>query len=534
MTGGDADAAGRQAGLRPAMIRMRDLLGSRLGGLAEGPGFQALFDGLPEAAALLDDRLCLRQANPALRLALGPAQPARPGQPAARLFDAACRPAAQSWLEGGADPGELRLSAPEGMQGMPVRPHRIALPEGASLLLLQDRTESHALAEAMAEGDRLQALGTLAGGIAHDFNNLLGVVLGATEDARGLLGPEQGAALAELDQVRQAAQRGAALVKQLLAYAQQQVLAPQLVPLNEAVRNIIPMLRSGLGGRIQLDLALEEPGRSVRIDPSQLDRVLMNLAMNACQAMPQGGRLRLSTGRLLLLKPLTLGLEEVPAGRWTVLEVADTGAGIPPEMLPRIFDPFFTGRGPQGGTGMGLATVKGIVRQSGGHVLVESQPGQGTCFRILLPRVEEAEAPPPPRATPIIVPPLALAEGQAGRGPLLLVEDEPPLLRLAERALRRAGWQVTAAEDAESALTLVEGGLRPAMLVSDVVMPGLDGAALSQRLRRRFPGLPVLLVSGYAPSLVDGGLPGEVSRFLAKPYAPAELVRSVAEIAPVA
>ncbi|MFC7552216.1 sensor histidine kinase [Pseudoroseomonas wenyumeiae] len=162
------------------------------------------------------------------------------------------------------------------------------------------------------------------------------------------------------------------------------------MPLNEAVEGIASLLRgSGQRQGVALEVALDEPGRMVLIDPSQLDRVVMNLAMNARQAMPQGGRLRLSTGRLVLLSPLPGVPDTVPPGRWTVLEVTDTGGGIPPEVLPRIFEPFFTTRPERGGTGLGLATVHGIVRQSGGFMVVESQPGQGTCFRILLPRVDE-------------------------------------------------------------------------------------------------------------------------------------------------
>jgi two-component system cell cycle sensor histidine kinase/response regulator CckA len=482
---------------------------------------QAMLDGLPDAAALLDAEGRLQAANPPLRAALGPAQPVRPGLPAERLFAPACREGFSNWLRQHAPLRDLRLAAPQGMPELPVAARRIPLPTGDSLLLLHDLAPRQAAAEA----DRLQTLGALAGGIAHDFNNLLTVVLGASEDALRLAGPVPDPALAaELAQVRQAAGRGALLVKQLLAYARQQVLAPRLVSLNEAVTGIASLL-GGPGSRqgMTLEVALDEPGRLVRIDPSQLDRVVMNLAMNARQAMPAGGRLRLSTGRVVLLSPLPGVPDTVPPGRWTVLEVADTGTGIAPEALPRIFEPFFTTRMDQGGTGLGLATVHGIVRQSGGFMVVESQPGQGSCFRILLPRVEQAEAAvpsPPPRSdpTPPAVPSI---------GPVLLVEDEAPLRRLAERALRRAGHDVVVAEDAESALALLEDGVLPGLLVSDVAMPGMDGMALARAVRDHVPGLPVLLVSGYASTVVDSALEQEGIRFLSKPYGPAELVAAV-------
>lgn len=485
------------------------------------PAFLALLSGLAEPALWLDASGQVKQGNAALRQALGPSLPVKPGLPVERLFAAADREALRHWLEGGATPAALRLAAPEGGQGMPVAPHRIALPEGGGVLVLRDLTQDRAMADRVAEGDRLQALGVLAGGIAHDFNNLLAVVLGATEDAVRLAGPDAPPALlAELAQVQEAAGRGAALVRQMMAYARQQVLAPRLVNLNAAVESMAQLLRPLLGRSVSLVVELDSPGRMVRIDPTQLDRVLMNLAMNARQAMPRGGRLVLRTGRALLLQPQQEGAERIPAGRWTVLEVEDSGEGIPPAILPRIFEPFFTGRGPQGGTGMGLATVHGIVRQSGGYVSVRSRPGEGALFRILLPRVEDA-------AEPAATPASALAAGAAAPGRLLLVEDEAPLRRLAERALARAGWAVMAAEDAESALALVEAAAEPpALLVSDVVMPGMDGVALAAQLRERFPGLPVLLVSGYAPSMVEQGLPGGALHFLAKPYRPAELVEA--------
>lgn len=492
--------------------------------LAEaGEPFGALLTGLPDAALLLAPPDRLVSGNPALQQALGPAVSLHRGMSVARLFAPANRPELAAWLRGGARPEELRLTAPDDQAGAPVAPCLVPLPDGHSVLILRDLAQRQIMAARMAESDRLQALGTLAGGIAHDFNNLLGVILGAAEDGLRTLTPDSPAAQ-EFGHVREAAERGAGLVRQLLAYARQQVLAPQQVPLNQAVSGMARLLRPLLGRNIALELALEEPGRLVRIDPSELDRVLMNLAMNARQAMPDGGKLRFSTGRCLLLQPLHAAPEPVPPGRWTVLEVADTGSGIAPELLPRIFEPFFTSRAGQGGTGMGLATVHGIIRQSGGYLTVESHPGRGTRFRILLPRLEEQPAGPVPAAA------ADPAEGAAGKGALLLVEDEAPLRRLAERALCREGWNVTAAEDAEAALALVEEGLRPALVVSDVMMPGMDGLDLALRLHQRFPGLPILLTSGYAPSVVEKGLGEGGICFLSKPYGPKQLAEAVAAL----
>ncbi|MFC4165927.1 ATP-binding protein [Teichococcus aestuarii] len=524
---------------------LRDLWPRWRASLRRSPAaFQSLLAGLPEPALWLDGAARLRGGNAALRAALGPSLPLRTGTPITLIFAPESRAALQQWLAGGPEPPELRLAAPLGQPGLIVLPRRIALPQGEAVLLLTDAAPRKALAAQLAESDRLQALGGLAGGIAHDFNNLLSVVLGAAEEARRHLGENPDPALAaELEQVRQAAQRGAGLVRQLLAYARQQVLEPRLVPLNTAVSEMARMLRPLLGRAIALELELDSPGRLVRIDPSQLDRVLMNLAMNARQAMPEGGRLTLATSRALLLQPEPAMPEPIPAGRWTVLEVRDTGHGIPPEILPRIFEPFFTSRPQQGGTGMGLATVHGIVRQSGGYIAVESRPGQGTRIRILLPRTEAPAAGPPSppaaslptdRAQAEPAPAEAPMAAPAGGGPLLLVEDEAPLRRLAERTLRRAGWPVLAAEDAEAALALAAES-PPALLVSDVMMLGaMDGPALARALRARNPRLPVLLVSGYAPSVVEEGLSDQGLRFLAKPYTAAELTAAVADLADVA
>jgi two-component system cell cycle sensor histidine kinase/response regulator CckA len=339
----------------------------------------------------------------------------------------------------------------------------------------------------------------------------------------------------------ESAGRGAALVRQLLAFARQQALNPRVVELNAAVSAMAGLLQRLLGSRIRLAVDLEEPGRRVRIDPTQLDQVIMNLALNARDAMADGGALRIATRHAVVLQPETLQQEELPPGRYAVLEVSDSGAGIPADILPRIFDPFFTTKREQGGSGLGLATVHGIVRQSGGFIAAESRRGEGTTFRIWLPRhegpVEVAPAAPslsatdPPPAAPRAQPPIDPPAG----APVLLVEDEAPLLKLAERALRRAGFDVMSAASAEDALDLLDqGGPRPIALVSDVVMPGMDGLALAARLRERDPELPVLLVSGYAEVALGRDLAAERLKLLPKPYGLADLVAELRSILPKA
>jgi two-component system cell cycle sensor histidine kinase/response regulator CckA len=298
------------------------------------------------------------------------------------------------------------------------------------------------------------------------------------------------------------------------------------------------LLQRLLGSRIRLAVELEEPGRRVRIDPTQLDQVIMNLALNARDAMPDGGALRIATRHAVVLQPEPLQQEELPPGRYAVLEVSDSGAGIPADILPRIFDPFFTTKREQGGSGLGLATVHGIVRQSGGFIAAESRLGEGTTFRIWLPRHEGAAETVPvalPAAAP--TPPPVLGPQPVRESlrmpPVLLVEDEAPLLKLAERALRRAGFDVLSAASAEDALDLLDkGGPKPMALVSDVVMPGMDGLALASRLRERDPDLPVLLVSGYAEVALGRDLEAERLKLLPKPYGLADLVAELRSILP--
>ncbi len=385
---------------------------------------------------------------------------------------------------------------------------------------MTDRTEQRRAAQRLAASARLETVGRLAGGIAHDFNNLLAAILGAAAAAREA-GLTPGAA-AEITQIEDAAQRGAALVRQVLAFARQQRLEPRVIDLRRALEDAAPLLRRLMGRRIAVELALEVEAAPVRVDPAQLDQVVLNLAANAKEAMAEGGRLRIALSRAVVLRQEGEGPEALPPGRYAVLEVADTGCGIPPEVLPRLFEPFFTTRPERGGTGLGLATVQGIVAQSGGHVTVLSVPGQGTCFRIHLPRAEM----PAPEAAPVPQP--APTAPPADR-PLLLVDDEPALRRLSARLLERAGYAVQVADCAETALEMMEAeAAAPLALVSDVAMPGIDGLALARRLRARWPGLPVLLLSGYAESVLGEDLAGAGIAFLAKPFAPADLVAQVA------
>jgi len=457
-------------------------------------GLGPLFAMAEEGLAVLGPDGRVLAANPALRRLAGPGVELRPGTPAAWLLAGAARPALERLLANASagHPAAPMAAAPADPAAPADAEWSIAAEalgeDGRLLLRITDRTLLRRLEARLDEASRMETIGRLAGGIAHDFNNLLGIILGAAGALRAVgIAAE---AAAELAEVEAAARRGSALITQLLAFARQQRLRPRVIALNAAVTDLAPLLRRLLGERIRLELRLEEPGRRIRMDPAQLDQVLLNLAANAREAMAEGGRLTIATGHAVLLRPEGEGPSPLPPGRYVVLEVADSGRGIAPEALPRIFEPFFTTRPDKGGTGLGLATVQGIIAQSGGHIGVTSVPGQGACFRILLPReaaaAEDATAPEPASAH------------AAAPARVLLVEDEAPLRRLGEQILRRAGHQVVTADSAEAALDLLASGQAPAILVSDVAMPGIDGVELARRCRARWPHLPVLLLSGYA------------------------------------
>jgi len=489
---------------------------------AGAPGAWALLAALDQPAAVLEGGGRLLRANPALRAILGPARPLAEGAAFASLLDREHHAALHRLLEAAAagSRGAIEVPLPALDLAAPVlRLHALPLPPGLVLLRAENLTEVRQAAAADEAAGHFAVIGRIAGGIAHDFNNLLGVIRGGAEEALALGVSAEVAA--DLRAITGAAERGAGLVRALLAAARQQVLLPRPVALAEALTEAAPLLRRLLGARIALVLALEPGVRPVQMDPSQLDQILLNLAANARDAMPEGGRLYLALAEALVLRPEIICQARIPPGRWVTLTVQDTGPGIPPALLPHVLEPFVTSRRGGGGTGLGLATVDGILRQSGGHLAVESPPGEGARFTLFLPRAETAPALP---AGPAAPPPAAPAP--AGARKLLLVEDEAPLRRLSARALRRAGHAVTEAEDAEDALAQVAAGLVPDLLVSDVSLPGMDGLALVRALRARLPGLPAVLVSGYAQAALEADLGAESIGFLAKPFSPADLVAS--------
>jgi len=479
-----------------------------------------LLDAIPEPLALLDASGLVQCANAALRRLAGPEGVPQPGEGIEALVAPRHRLALAIRVAGaasGQSVGALLVQPAAPQAPAEARWSVECLPtqaEGQVLVRIQDRSVERRAAEVAATAARLEAIGRLAGGIAHDFNNLLAIVQAASEAARQAGVTE--AAAEELGVIETATRRGADLVRQLLGFARQQPLQPRHIDLDAVVKGAAEMLRRLLGPRITLELAYEGGANWLLADPGQIDQILLNLTANARQAMPDGGKLRIAIGAVSFEVPVG----PLPAGHWVVLEVSDNGRGIPAEVLPNLFEPFFTTRPDQGGTGLGLATVQGIVAQAQGYITADSEVGKGTRFRLFFPRVDAPE----PRPTPLRTP----APGPGEGGEIWLVEDEAPLRRLARLVLGRAGYAVRDFEDAASTLTAAESADRPPVAVlTDVAMPGMDGLELAGQLRGRWPQLPIVVMSGYAEKLAGGALLQGGFGFLQKPFGTGELLEAL-------
>jgi PAS domain S-box-containing protein len=395
---------------------------------------------------------------------------------------------------------------------------------------LRDVSERKAAETALRESEerlrhsqRLESIGRLAGGVAHSFNNLLAAIAFHSE----LLGEQLGEGDAQhyhVEEIQRAGERAAALASQLLAFSRRQVIQPRVLSLNAVVRGMESMLRRLIGEHIEIETALDPEAGAVTADVGQLEQVVLNLALNARDAMPFGGRLLLATG-----SEEVGGQPERPdlaPGRYAKLVVRDSGAGMSAEVRARIFEPFFTTKERDKGTGLGLATVHGIVLQSGGEVRVDSAPGCGTTFTVLLPRADGTVAVAEPRR------PLPDVTVPGGSEVVLLVEDEDNIRRPAVEMLESRGYTVLAAPDAEQALAISERFKESIhLLVTDVIMPGLSGSQLAERLLARRPGLQVLYMSGYPEdAIAHHGILDPHKRFLQKPFAPSLLLRTVREM----
>ncbi|MDE3215722.1 MAG: PAS domain S-box protein [Gemmatimonadota bacterium] len=389
--------------------------------------------------------------------------------------------------------------------------------------IIEDVTDRVRLEEQFQQAQRMEAIGRLAGGIAHDFNNLLTVIMTTTELLMSWQ-PGDPPPTGELDEVYRAARRGADLTRQLLAFGRRQVLAMRPLSVGALVLDMEGMLRRLLGEDVQLRVVASAEPDIVRADQSQLEQVLMNLVVNARDAMPEGGQIVVETGPVELAQGEMAGHPAMAPGAYVRIAVSDTGTGIPPDAMEHLFEPFFTTKPKDKGTGLGLATVYGIVKQLGGYVWPYSEPGQGTTFKIFLPRVDDAA--PAAHAEP------ARREDQRGHQTILVAEDESAIRALLERVLRSRGYDVIAAASGEDALRAVADRRGPIhLLVSDVVMPGMSGPQLAARLAELHPEAVPLFLSGYTDEAVLrlGVAAGRVA-FLQKPFTHEEFLVKVREL----
>ena len=531
----DPDLASAPASAETASLMLVVDAGAGFGGGSSdgsgaAPHLESLLGQLPLGLAMADRDGRLLFANAAfMRAALreGEAPPTYPTDLVLQEDKGPLSDAIRRFALGPVAAGDIAIR----LKDQPEEPVSLSLAgvrglgEAAVLLSLTDTSEETRLKRQVAQATKMQAVGQLAGGVAHDFNNVLTAILG-TCDLMLMRHMPGDSDYDDIQQIRANSNRAASLTRQLLAFSRQQTLRPEVLQLPDIVSEISQMLRRLIGEKIQLIVRHDRDLGPVRADPTQLEQVIVNLAVNGRDAMQSrgdgSGRLTLATRRITPADVRAMRTEVMPQADYTALVVEDTGGGIAPEHLGKIWEPFFTtkeqGRGGNmGGTGLGLSTVYGIVKQSGGFIFADSEvgpgPNRGTRFTVYLPvhhaSAGEVAALPPARAKPL---------QWAGGGRVLLVEDEDPVRLVAERALVRAGYTVTPARDGEEGLELVADGGEFDMIVSDVVMPGIDGPAMVREIRKLKPGMPVLFMSGYAEEQLRAQIGIEDVHFLPKPF----------------
>jgi len=381
------------------------------------------------------------------------------------------------------------------------------------LVTFADVTDRKRLEDQLMQAQKMESIGRLAGGIAHDFNNLLTVISAGLDLGLAPLAPDH-PSRPRLIEVADAAQSAAALTRHLLAFSRREIIAPKVLDLNDVIRRAEKMILRLIGEDVELQVTCAEGLPPIRFDPGQVEQILVNLAANARDAMPSGGRLKIETSSVRC---------PYRDGTYTLLAVSDSGAGMTDDVRAKLFEPFFTTKGPGQGTGLGLAMVYGAVQQNGGRIEVVSEPNQGTTFKIFLPPADGAPAQPSP---------LAPAADGSRRATIVLVEDDPRVRRTANSALTSLGHDVHTFANGADALNAV-ASLRPVpeLLITDVVMPGMNGRVLAERAAAMLPGLRILFVSGYAEDvIVERGILKTGIEFLAKPYSIEQLARRIREV----
>jgi len=389
----------------------------------------------------------------------------------------------------------------------------------AASAIVREISGQQKLQEQFRQAQKMEAVGRLAGGVAHDFNNLLTVILGYTSL---LLSQEAGrtAIRGELEEINRAGERAAGLTRQLLAFSRKQVLNPQVVGLNPMIKDLQKMLNRLIGEDIELSAILQEDLGKVKVDLGQMEQVVMNLAVNARDAMPRGGRLVIETRNVMIEKGSVESNPEIPPGAYVTLSVSDTGIGMDKEVQSHLFEPFYTTKGLGKGTGLGLSTIYGIVRQSGGHIVVQSEPGKGSSFKVYLPNTTSST-----EAIPVIKPMMGSLRGTES---IMLVEDNEMVRRLTTEVLAQKGYRIHSFARAEDALEAISADEAPDLLLTDMILPGMTGLALCKNAAQKKYGIKRLLMTGYTEEtmFLEGvskcGLP-----LLHKPFSPSDLLKAV-------
>ncbi|HEY0413659.1 MAG TPA: response regulator [Allosphingosinicella sp.] len=511
----------------PILFLLLDDLDAGLGRDA-GASLNGLLEILPLGLALADRDGRLVYLNGAFRRAAALSKNASPTWPSDLVVDedkAAVADAIRRFARGPSMSGDLAVrlkTRPDEPVALTVAGAR-GLGEAAVLLSLKDNSEEDRLKRQVAQATKMQAVGQLAGGVAHDFNNILTAIIGHCDLMLMRHAPGD-SDYDDIQQIRSNSNRAASLTRQLLAFSRQQTLRPQVLQLPDVLSEVSTLLKRLMGETVKLQVKHGRSLGAVRADPGQLEQVIVNLAVNARDAMlakdpKNGGTLTLHTYAVGADDVRRMGSEILPIADYTALRVSDTGTGIPSHLLPKIFEPFFTTKEVGKGTGLGLSTVYGIVKQSGGFIFAESEPGKGTSFTLYFP-VHRAEAAKAPRKakTP--------AGELWGTGTILLVEDEATVRAVAERALTRHGYTVLLAENGEAAIEILEREPGIDLMISDVVMPTMDGPTTAREARKTHPDLPILFISGYAEEQLRQSIDLDRVAFLAKPFSVQKLAEA--------
>jgi two-component system cell cycle sensor histidine kinase/response regulator CckA len=499
-----------------------------------------MFENAPVGVVMLDDKGQVAEFNRAWQMLVAPGEETLTGRSITEFVADDDVSNVDVWLErvahdtASAAPQDVTLltkSAAGAARIATMYSARLedGLGGGGLIVHFHDATEQRNLEEQFVQGQKMQAVGQLAGGVAHDFNNLLTAMIGFC-DLLLLRHSPGDQSFGDIMQIKQNANRAAGLVRQLLAFSRQQTLQPRVLSITDVLGDLTNLLRRLIGANINLNITHGRDLGLVRVDQGQLEQVVINLAVNARDAMREGGELTVRTFNEAVIVETRHGTEVVMPGDYVVIEIADNGSGIAPDVLEHIFEPFFTTKEVGAGTGLGLSTVYGIVKQTGGQILVDSAPGEGARFTIMIPQHEADTAPEARKAAAAESTPAAA--DTTGAGTVLLVEDEDAVRLFSARALRAKGYKVLEARTGEAALELlgvVDDTID--LMITDVVMPEMDGPTLIKEMRDNLPDLPVICISGYAEETFREKLgEGDDIHFLPKPFSLNQLAGKVKDV----